>query len=115
MKLLLHDFVTRVDNSEVTRLTAADCRCCMGRMDAQIYQNEGWVSWADWLGYGEGKPQRARVSFLPFEQARALVRLQGFSMAAQVSWERFERGASRRCAAAPLVRGLEPRVTCKPS
>ena len=84
MKLLLHDFVTRINNSEVTRLTAADCRCCMGRMDAQIYQNEGWVSWADWLGYGEGKPQRARVSFLPFEQARALVRLQGFSMAAQV-------------------------------
>ena len=22
------------------------------------YANEGWVSWPDWLGYGEGKPKR---------------------------------------------------------
>ena len=35
------------------------------------YKDEGWLSWADWLGYGEG--QTARTTFLEFEVARESV------------------------------------------
>merc|ERR1712216_14948 len=36
------------------------------------YKGKGWVSWQDWLGYGEGRlPSN---EFLPFEDARQYVR-----------------------------------------
>jgi hypothetical protein len=41
-----------------------------------------WVSWPDWLGYCEGKPKRG--SFLPFEEARELVRQEQLRNQAQV-------------------------------
>eukprot|EP00959_Pyramimonas_sp_CCMP1952_P338085 7080238-Pyramimonas_sp.AAC.1 len=25
----------------------------------RTYRDEGWLSWADWLGYGKGKPARS--------------------------------------------------------
>jgi hypothetical protein len=46
-------------------------------LDSQTYKNEGWVSWADWLGYGVG--QLPRGTFLSFEEARELVWLEGLT------------------------------------
>ena len=34
---------------------------------SQVYKKD-WVSWPDFLGYGEGKPKRG--TFLVFEEAR---------------------------------------------
>ena len=39
--------------------------------------NKGWLSWQDWLGYGEGKGPRNK--FLPFEEARTFARKQGLT------------------------------------
>jgi hypothetical protein len=44
-------------------------------LDSQAYKNEGWVSWADWLGYGVG--QLPVGTFLSFEEARELARKEG--------------------------------------
>jgi len=35
----------------------------------RTYSDEGWESWADWLGFDEGKPSKG--TFLEFEEARA--------------------------------------------
>ena len=56
-------------DSPVASLTTADCRM----LDAQVYEND-WVSWGDFLGYDVGKP--AVRTYLPFEEARELVRLE---------------------------------------
>jgi hypothetical protein len=40
---------------------------------SQVYAADGFLSWADWLGYGEGKPVFFG-SFLPFQEARAEAR-----------------------------------------
>jgi hypothetical protein len=54
-------------------------------LDSQAYKNEGWVSWADWLGYGVG--QLPRGTFLPFEEARELVWTEGLRTHKQ--WEEW--------------------------
>ena len=57
--------------------------CQDGRRPAHIPSNPNfhyageWRSWADWLGTGEGSG--LRTDFMPFEEARALVRAQGFT------------------------------------
>jgi hypothetical protein len=40
------------------------------------YKGKGWLSMPDWLGYGVGQASQERTlkSFLPFEEARELVR-----------------------------------------
>ena len=38
----------------------------------QVYKDEGWLSWRDFLGYGEG--QLPVGDFLPFEEAREVAR-----------------------------------------
>ena len=43
-----------------------------------------WVSWRDWLGYGEGKPPVG--TFLVFKEAREVARAKKFS-----SWEEVRR------------------------
>jgi hypothetical protein len=52
-------------------------------LDSQAYKNEGWVSWADWLGYGVG--QLPVGTFLVFEEARELVWEQ--RLRTQKQWE----------------------------
>ena len=41
-------------------------------VDAQTYKNEGWLTWADFLGFDEGLLPRG-IRFLKFEEARDLV------------------------------------------
>jgi len=53
-----------------------------------VYKDEGWLSFRDWLGYGEGL-KKARHTFLPFEDARSLVRKQG--LASQTHWKEWSR------------------------
>ena len=47
-----------------------------------------WVSWRDFLGYGEGKPPVG--TFLVFEEAREVVRTQQFSSAKEVRRRPFD-------------------------
>ena len=51
------------------------------------YKDKGWVSWRDWLGYGEGEPPRDE--FLPFEEAREMVRELG--LGGQKQWKEWSR------------------------
>ena len=45
----------------------------LGRIvHAQTYKNEGWLTWADFLGFDEGLLPRG-IRFLKFEEARDLV------------------------------------------
>jgi hypothetical protein len=39
-----------------------------------VYKDKGWIGFADWLGIGSGK--KSLNDYLPFEEARALVRKQ---------------------------------------
>jgi hypothetical protein len=43
----------------------------------QTYHDEGWLSWPDWLGYGEGRV--GRWEFRSFEEARKYVRCLGLT------------------------------------
>jgi hypothetical protein len=62
----------------------------------ETYANEGWVSWPDWLGYGEGKPAQARgKDFLSFEAAREVVRAKEFSGAEEVRRHPFDSSLSK--------------------
>jgi hypothetical protein len=55
------------------------------------YADEGWVSWPDWLGYGEGKHKQARgKDFLSFEEAREVVRAEEFSGQEEVRRHPFD-------------------------
>jgi len=56
------------------------------------YKGKGWVSWADWLGYDEGKAPVSR-SFLEFEEARELVRAVGLKSKGQ--WQLWCRDGHR--------------------
>jgi hypothetical protein len=60
----------------------------------QTYKDKGWVSWRDWLGYGEGEPKSNE--FLPFEEAREIVRAVGL-----MGWEQW-REWSRDCRPADI-------------
>jgi hypothetical protein len=70
------------------------------------YADEGWVSWPDWLGYGEGRVAKDRTpkSFLPFEEARELVRNVG--LGSQEQWWEWCRDAPR-----PANMPFNPNVT----
>ena len=54
---------------------------------SQVYKKD-WVSWRDFLGYGEGKPPVG--TFMVFEAAREVVRAQKFSGAEQVRRRPFD-------------------------
>jgi len=41
------------------------------------YADKGWVSWPDWLGYGEGLPEITHRRLLGVREARAFVREAG--------------------------------------
>ena len=59
--------------------------------DCQAYKGE-WVSWRDWLGYGEGEPKYDE--FLAFEEAREIVRQLGLKSWDQwYAWSRDHRPA----------------------
>jgi hypothetical protein len=53
----------------------------------QVYKKD-WVSWPDFLGYGEGKPPAG--TFLVFEEAREVARAQNFSNKEEVRSHLFE-------------------------
>jgi hypothetical protein len=65
-----------------------DCRPAYipSRPDS-TFADEGWLSWADWLGYGEGGPPSNK--FLPFEEARKIVRAVGLK--SQKQWMEWSR------------------------
>ena len=48
------------------------------------YRDEGWKSWPDWLGYGEG--HSPRNEFLLFEEARDYARRLGFKSKEWRKW-----------------------------
>jgi hypothetical protein len=74
--LLLYDNpVACTDESTSGGMFSTDCRLLGRMLESQTYKNEGWVSWADWLGYGVG--QLPRGTFLSFEEARELVWKEG--------------------------------------
>ena len=52
-----------------------------------------WVSWRDFLGYGEGKPPVG--TFLVFEVAREVVRAQNFSGQEEVRRHPFDSSLSK--------------------
>jgi hypothetical protein len=52
----------------------------------QAYKDK-WVSYRDWLGYGEGKPESDE--FLAFEEAREIVREVG--LGSYKEWEEWSR------------------------
>jgi len=56
------------------------------------YMGKGWVSWADWLGYDEGKAA-VSTSFLEFEKARELVWAVGLKSKGQ--WQQWCRDGHR--------------------
>ena len=57
----------------------------------RTYKGE-WVSWPDWLGYGEGEPKSDE--FLAFEEAREVVRKLGLKSTEQWwAWSRDHRPA----------------------
>ena len=62
---------------------------------SQVYKKD-WVSWPDFLGYGEGKPPVG--TFLVFEEAREVVRAQQFS-----SWEEVRRHPFGSCLSKAVV------------
>jgi hypothetical protein len=51
------------------------------------YADAGWLSWADWLGYGKGA--LPNTMFLPFEEARAAARSLGLTSRTQ--WAQVRR------------------------
>ena len=60
----------------------------------KTYKDKGWLSWPDWLGYGVGEPKFDE--FLPFEEARELVRQVGLR-----GWDQW-REWSRDCRPADI-------------
>ena len=42
-------------------------------LPSKTYRDDGWISWPDWLGYTSKK--REKGGYLPFEEARAIVRM----------------------------------------
>ena len=52
-----------------------------------------WVSWRDFLGYGEGKPPVG--TFLVFEEAREVARTQQFSGQQEVRRRLFDSSLSK--------------------
>ena len=47
------------------------------------YKNAGWIGWSDWLGIDTLSGPQKREAFLPFEEARNLVRSKNFSSRAE--------------------------------
>lgn len=56
-----------------------------------VYREDGWLSWADWLGYGKG--QLPRGIMLSFEEAREQVR--ALRLNGLEEWERWSRSSAR--------------------
>jgi hypothetical protein len=53
----------------------------------RTYKDKGWVTMADWLGYGLGEPPSNE--FLPFEEAREIVRAVGLK--SKKEWREWSR------------------------
>ena len=84
--LLLYDNpVACTDESTSGGMFSTDCRLLGRMLDSQAYKNEGWVSWADWLGYGVGQPPVG--TFLSFEEARELMWKEG--LRTQKQWREW--------------------------
>jgi hypothetical protein len=88
-------------------------RCKEGKRPATVpynpqrtYADAGWLSWADWLGTKPGAIARCRggKDFLPFEEARQLVR--GAGLHSQMV--RLPNAASPLCATPTLPNGETP-------
>jgi hypothetical protein len=58
----------------------------------QVYKKD-WVSWPDWLGYGEGKPPVG--TFLVFEAAREVARAKEFANKEEVRRRPFDSSLSK--------------------
>jgi hypothetical protein len=58
----------------------------------QVYKDEGWLSWRDFLGYGEGQLEVG--DFLLFEEAREVARAQQMYCIEQVSRTRHRAWSS---------------------
>jgi hypothetical protein len=77
----------------------------------EVYHDDGWLNYADWLGYGAGKERRAtRSRMREFTSARTWV--WGLRLESTVEW--FELCSSGdtpedipRSAATPRSRGLD--------
>ena len=59
---------------------------------SQVYKKD-WLSWRDFLGYGEGKPPVG--TFLVFEEAREVARAQQFSGQQEVRRRPFDSSLSK--------------------
>jgi hypothetical protein len=59
---------------------------------SQVYKKD-WVSWRDFLGYGEGKPPVG--TFMVFEEAREVVRAKEFSGQEEVRRRPFDSSLSK--------------------
>jgi len=61
----------------------------------KTYKDEGWLSWPDWLGFGEGQAPQDRTlkDFLEFEEARAYMRKAGLESYEQ--WQQWCRDGRR--------------------
>ena len=55
---------------------------------SQVYKDQGWISWGDWLGTGAVAPQCRQ--YLPFEKAREFAR--GLRLRGQVEWKDYCKG-----------------------
>jgi hypothetical protein len=54
----------------------------------RVYRNDGWVSWADWLGNG-----KERVAWRSFTEARALAR--GLELKGERGWRVWSKSGQR--------------------
>eukprot|EP00947_MAST-08B_sp_MAST-8B-sp1_P003548 g3548.t1 len=61
-----------------------------GRPD-QVYRDKGWVSWPDWLG--TSTTRGAKGDFLPFAEARALVRQR--KLKSKKEWQEWSKSGQR--------------------
>jgi hypothetical protein len=57
----------------------------------QTYRDDGWISWPDWLGYGEGRV--LAKDMLPFAAARAYVRKMELENAKE--WKEWSKSGQR--------------------
>ena len=60
---------------------------------AGVYAKEGWIGWGDWLGTGTISPSEKSKLFLPFEDARIIVRALGLKNIKE--WREWAKSSSK--------------------
>jgi hypothetical protein len=60
-------------------------------LPSRTYRDDGWISWNDWLGYGEGRV--LAKDMLPFTVARAYAR--GLELKSQKGWKAWKKSGQR--------------------